>query len=128
MMPTKKRVTKQNERKKMFDAIGPIPEYLVNADMSLNQAAQYIGIYIGGLVAFDEEGEPYLHEEIGKGGNKLRRDDRRDAALALQRKYSDIWGKRGAAGTIVRREKRIAAQIQLSVRTVQQYIKDFPLK
>ncbi len=127
-MPTKKRVIKQNERKKMFDAMGPKPEYLVNADMSLNQAAQYIGIYIGGLVAFDEEGEPYLHSNTGKGSNEKRREDRKDAARELQLKYSKIWGKHGAAGEIVRREKRIKTEVKLSVRTVQQYIKDFPLK
>lgn len=121
MMPTKKRVAKQNERKKMFDAAGPIPEHLVNADMSVNQAAKYVGIYTGGLVVVDERGEAYLHEEVGKGGNEMRRNDRKDTVEQLQRKHADIWGKRSAA-------KRIAAEEQLSVRTVQQYFKDFPMK
>lgn len=51
----------------------------------------------------------------------MRHDEREDTARLLQRKYADIWGKRGKA-------KIIAIDEQLPVRTVQQYFKDFPMK
>lgn len=127
-MPTKERLAKMREKKKRDEAFVVLPDHLVGADMSLNEAAEALGIYTGGLVAFEECGEPYLHENTGRGGNEKRREDRKDAARELQHKYSEIWGKHGAAGKIVRKEKRINTEVKLSVRTVQQYIKDFPLK
>lgn len=103
----------------MEEAFAIPPEHLVGADMLLNEMAADIGIYTGGLVAFDEDGEPYLHPCIGKGGNERRKENRENNVWGLQKKYHTIWGKRGTA-------KVIALDEGLSVRTVQQYFKDFP--
>lgn len=128
-MPTKRRLAKEREKKKLDKIFDVAPEYLMAVDMSLNEAAEVLGIYTGGLVAFDAGGEAYLHQNTGKGGNEKRREDRKEVALELQRKYRDIWGLRGAARKILRNEKLTSKEkIKLSMRTVQQYIKDFPIK
>jgi alpha-L-fucosidase len=133
MMPTKERLARNRarelEQKRLDEIFGSLAEQSDNVDLSLNKIAEDIRIYQGGLVAFDEEGEPYLHENTGKGGNDERRDNRKDAALELRRKYKDIWGKRGAARKIICNEKLSSKEkVKLSIRTVQQYIKDFPVK
>ena len=74
------------------------------------------------LVIYDkDDGVPESHPRTGKGGNDMRRDDRRDEALRLRNKYIVIWHQRGAA-------KRIAIDENLSVRTIQKYIKNFPIE
>lgn len=67
-MPTKKRREKESERKLKDEAFGPVPGHLSDADMSLNKAA-VSGWWGTNFVKNDENGEPYLHEKIGKGDN-----------------------------------------------------------
>ena len=129
-MPTKERLAKkrdrERERKQLDEALGPITVEYSEADFELNKIAEDIGIYKGGLVIFNNQGEAHLHPNTGRGGNEMRQEDRRDRALKLRRKYREIWGKRGHAKLIVYKENGDKGQ-KLSVRTVQQYFKDFPI-
>jgi hypothetical protein len=76
-----------------------------------------------GLLLGDELGRVIVNTNAMKRGaiksNNDRQDVSRDQAEDLRRRYSDIWGKRGAAG-------KIAAEHGLSPRTVQKYFKKFP--
>lgn len=68
-----------------------------------------------GLVKIDpDDGELYLDERTGRGGNLIRKDNKDIKIDSLRITYSEIWGKRGAA-------KRIAIETGLSERTVQRY-------
>lgn len=132
-MPTKERLAKGRvrrlEEKRLDEIFGPLAGQLGEVDLTLNEIAEDIGIFTGGLAAFDEEGEPYLHENTGKGGNDMRHSERFDTMQELKCKYSNIWGQRGAARKIVRNEKLSSNEkVKLSIRTVQQYIKDFPIE
>jgi hypothetical protein len=74
-------------------------------------------------VLFDAESGRALKQEIppDQGANVERRECREETVRALQEEYKLIWHKRGVA-------KQIAAKHGLNTRTVQKYIKDFPLK
>jgi hypothetical protein len=73
------------------------------------------------LVVYDkDDGIPESHPQTGKGGNDMRRNERRDIVLYLQNKYKDKWHLRGAA-------KAISIDENLTLRTVQRYIKDYPI-
>ena len=67
-----------------------------------------------GLMQFDEDGQPYLHENIGVGANQERHIAKLDLIQELELKYGDFWMKRGVA-------KQIAPIEGLAVRTIQNY-------
>jgi len=122
MMPTKKRLAKEREKKKRDEAFAVLPEHLVGADLSLNEIVQKdIGFYCTNLCKHDENGEPYkavLHPE--KPSNDKSADERRAEAFRLKEKYPDHWCRSGA--------KWIAGEkgVSMGVRAIQKYIKDFP--
>lgn len=120
-MPTKIRRARKRADEEKWKKLGLVPEYLKMNRGTVNQVAiENTGIYTGGLVQFDPvDGSPYLHPNIGRGGNDKRNAKRTEIVAALKLKYSHLWGKRGSAGIIARRE-------QCNVRTVQKYFKDFP--
>ena len=70
------------------------------------------------ICEIDDDGSLVLNPKVGSGGNDLRKADREDCAKDLKKRYPEYW-KRGGA-------KRLAGLAGKSVRTIQQYIKDFP--
>lgn len=78
----------------------------------------------GGLLEQDENGCVIERTDLmSKGGLKTGKsisDDCSDQAQHLKKRYSNIWGKRGAAKRIALTEKDI------SERTIQRYFKKFP--
>jgi len=77
----------------------------------------------GGLLGFTKDGRIEERTDLmRKGGVKTGKGnsaDRQDTVQYLKNRYCSIWGKRSAA-------KRIAAEQNRSVRTVQRYFKEFP--
>lgn len=111
-MPTRKRRLQEEELNKALGGQKPSVLFSLSDDLSH-------GVYRG-ITLTDEHGNVSKHPHTGgiKGERtKVRRED----ALDLQKKYRDIWGKRGAP-------KLIAYNENLSVSTVQKYFKDFPIK
>jgi hypothetical protein len=128
MMPTKKRLVREavkRQAEEEIDAVlGEIPEWA-----RLEQGdAEYWGAYPNGLVQIDEmTGEPYLHENIGKGGNEGRACDKDSEILNIENKFAHYIGKPGAA-------KRIEDEYEpkpgkkLTLRTIQRYLRDIKQK
>ena len=79
----------------------------------------------GGLLGFTKDGRIEEQTDLmRKGGVKTGKGnsaDRHDTVQDLKKRYPNLWGKRSAA-------KKIAAEQNLSVRTVQKYFKEFPAK
>lgn len=73
----------------------------------------------GGLVGFDENGDPYLNENLRQGAGKGSHEESIAEVRSLKRKYSTVWGKRGYP-------KKIAMENDLSVETVRRYFRLYP--
>jgi hypothetical protein len=128
MMPTKKKLVRKNAIDEKWNKLGPIPDYIAKdfAASKNKNSAMYsnMGIYKGGLVAFDKEGEPYLHPKTGMGastGYDVTRDNAEVRVDKLKQEYPDLWGKRGAP-------KVISLDTGIPLRTVQNYFKKYPAK
>ena len=77
-----------------------------------------------GLVKSDNRGEPYLHENIGKGGNDRRHTDMWDDIEELKRRFPELWNKRSSAKEIAPNTAvALGLENNLSIRTVQKYQK-----
>lgn len=73
----------------------------------------------GGLVGFDENGDPYLNENLRQGAGKGSHEESIAEVRSLKRKYSKVWGKRGYP-------KKIALETGFSVETVRRYFRLYP--
>lgn len=75
-----------------------------------------------GLFCVDVGGEPYLHDNHGKGterANAKKKSDSEEDAQEMRERYREKWGKHEFT-------QEIAELECVSVRTVQRYIKKFP--
>lgn len=70
-------------------------------------------------LTFDVDGEPAISAAHGVGGNDLRAADKADKVRDLKGRYADIWGTRGAAKVIARKEN-------CSVETIRRYFRMTP--
>ena len=122
-MPTKERLAKEREKKKMDEALDKIfavlPEHLVCADLSLNKIAESLDKrYFYNWVTYSDDGETaYKDPHPEKPSNDKRADERRAEAARLKEKYPKQWGVR--ADLIARKEGKV-------IRTIQKYFKEFP--
>ena len=113
-MPTRERIAKKNERMAVVQELDKLLTPISDSTKKLFKVEQ-LGdkdIYSTNFVYIDGEGEPYVHENFGLGGNEQRKDDRSDAVNRLRSKYPDQWGRRGGAKHIalseqMQREKEI---------------------
>ena len=130
MMPKKERTTKKRALDTAWEALGVKPMYLSalteKSVAEINRDISNAGIYTGGLVT-DEGGDMVLHPKTGTGANDMRAADRSDTAKELRSRHSDIWGQRGAAGVIVRRENKSTQKVFYTEDTIRGYIRDFPI-
>ena len=152
-MPTRKRrlreAAQKEERERFDESMRSPPQHILNAraegtshlnDIVLANEAKFLADpnnwphkLNGGLTAAEEDGNLALNRSaIDKGlskssANRYAAQARRDKALDLRQRHSDVWGKRGKAAIVLQREMKRAPDEKLSVRTIQQYMKDFPL-
>jgi len=138
-MPTRKRrlreAARNAERTRVEKMLANIPDYLKKARdqdtgptqmlrslAELEAPEKYFNLR-GGLVRSDPTGDLLPNTAaIRKGSeiaNSKRAAKREQYALALKQKYSKIWGRKGLAVHISRKEG-------CSRRTVEKYFKDFP--
>lgn len=110
-MPRKDKRLKQQE---LDDVLGNPPEHVQQLPACNNLSC---GIYNGGLVQCDSNGDVSQHPDIGKGGRDKQRDDKADHLSHLRKKYAAIWGKRGMA-------KVIAIDEGIAVETVRRYFRE----
>lgn len=75
----------------------------------------------GGLIEADEQGNLVFSSSIGQGGS-ARTAAKNKRIAELKMRYPTLWGTRGKAFLIVRRELKEGRQI--NIRTVQKYFKD----
>lgn len=120
-MPSRERKIKKQELDEMLSAsnLGALKGFFPLERLTTPD------IYSGGLVTVypdDPDGHVYLHPNIGRGGNDSRAGTKEEAILELKYKHRDIWGKRGVAHIIRKRE--FDAGREISLRTIQQYMKD----
>ena len=93
-------------------------ESLQNSFLETNDLVFDLPPYLrlkGGLVGFDENGDPYLNENLRQGAGEESIAEVR----SLKRKYSTVWGKRGYP-------KKIAMENDFSVETVRRYFRLYP--
>ena len=128
-MPTRARKQRDRDRlanKQTLDsAVSNAPAHIRNrlgqtSELSKNLHTK--GQHNAGWAKFDERGQNIKkHEDPERqGANLERKENRKSDAQELQRKYVELWGKRGVA-------KRIAHAEGLKVGTVRRYMKDFPI-
>ena len=121
-MPTKARRERElkhaNERAKQEELLENMPDYIRQRIASGRKSTiplcddipKYLNLR-GGLLIWDNEGNPGLSPNIGTGANEERKEARIEIVLKLKNKYSGIWGKRGPAKVISIDNKIIISSI-----------------
>lgn len=125
-MPTKERLEAEDIKMKENQSLEPIPpnvkKYIELGLFKIEKLGYDDRYSSGKIIKFDEKGNPYISKNWGKSGSKEaakeRILERKDYANELKRKYPNLWGQRGKAGTIARLSGR-------NIRTIQKYFKDF---
>ena len=110
-MPTKERIAKEKEleaiERELDELLLPKKGSLKDIFDLQSDLKSGCGIYLTNFISFDEDGNPWRHADIGRGGNEQREDDRRDRASRLKIKYPEDWCSRGGAGRIFRKEAKL---------------------
>lgn len=138
-MPTKARREREQAKRRANEQLSRPPPHIkarVDARCLSNQKTKFDELVeafaddpphtrLGeGLVEYDERGglaarTDLMRSKYENTANDLRHDKRQQDIKALKKRYLSIWGRPGGARTIATNEG-------LSVRTVQEYFKDFP--
>lgn len=100
------------------------PHIVIQQGPTENLFAEATQGYLAGLVQFDENGDPHLHKNVGKGGNDRRHADMRDDIQELKSRFPELWFTRSGAKQIAPQTANILGREKnLSVRTIQKYQK-----
>jgi hypothetical protein len=126
-MPTKKRKARDAARLKKDEEWAKIraeaPPHilpLLDQPSRLGDSLRAVGKHGVAWAKYDEYGNPLPRDDSGRTSANLdRKDGKKERALDMQKKYSDIWGKRGVAEGIAEAEG-------CSAETVLRYMRKFP--
>lgn len=122
-MPTKARVLREQAKKQAQAEAEIFFSGCIKRKKDIPDILDHLlkGCRWDNLVIYNkDDSSPEIHPLSGKGANDMRHNERHDCASNLRKKYKNIWNIRGAA-------KVIAIDEGLSIRTIQKYIKDFPI-
>ncbi|GAB6052854.1 hypothetical protein JCM17960_16740 [Magnetospira thiophila] len=125
-MPTKKRKEREQQGDAIRRALENPPEHVRQRMENPSEASDRLAealpvkLYNGGIFHVDDEGDIcQITQDRELGANANRNEEKAERAESLREKYRDIWGKRGAAGIIARKEG-------LNQKTIRRYFRDFP--